>query len=70
MKTHSCLVCRAARVSERYVTCRSCWRAVPGRLQERLVRTWAMRVRDPRPHREALAELLSWARDHASVPVR
>lgn len=70
MKTHECPICRAPGVPARHATCVACWCLVPGRLRRRLLLTWPGRVKDPRAHHEALTELLTWARDYVSEPIR
>lgn len=65
--SHACPLCRAPGVPYNLATCPRCWRAVPARLQLRLVAAWARRVADPGEHNEALAELLLWARERRSV---
>jgi len=63
MASHDCPVCGVARVPHQYATCRPCWGRVPVGIRRRLTESWATRSRDPRRHREVLAELLLWARD-------
>lgn len=60
---HACPLCNLAGIPYRNVTCRQCWPLVPVPIQRRLQDTWPQRIRHPAAHREALAELLMWARE-------
>lgn len=70
MRTHDCPVCREPGVPYQHATCAACWRVVPDPIRLRLLVAWRQRAKDPRMHREALTELLAWARDHRSAAQR
>lgn len=67
MSGHRCPVCGTPGVPYQHATCKPCWKEVPQRLRNRLSVAWAARMRDPRGHREALIDLLQWAREFRVV---
>lgn len=65
---HPCPGGCGAQVPRHQLACKPCWFRLPGALRAAVGFAYRRRVRDPGPHREALATALQWYRTNPIDP--
>lgn len=59
---HPCPGGCGLRIVRNMLSCRECWYRLPGPIRAAVAAAFPRRVKDPRAHREALAEAMAWYR--------